>query len=276
MSDIIGSSPENEKSGSEEAQLKARACEFDEQLQKREAQFGPGHPSVAEILDQYAAFLRVNRLRPLDAANFTARARAIRGEAPQESITNGLRSKPRASARGKTVAAIFGGMVLLFVVSCAILVMNSANERRELAVDRQIGAQIHTPGASDIPSASSGPQLHPLNADSPGEAINVDTAITLTRTTVLYFHSDKCPYCRQMDPPVEQLSRRRPDLGFHTVYIDRPGSGDIDFESPAALQFDIHSVPQFRIYDARGAVAASGPQAKAQVKQWMLDAGVAR
>lgn len=53
------------------------------------------------------------------------------------------------------------------------------------------------------------------------------------------------------------------------VNIDRPESSGIDFHSPVAEQFDIHSVPKFRIYDERGNLFSTDEEAKRQVKDWV-------
>ena len=123
-------------------------------------------------------------------------------------------------------------------------------------------------GKSAPPSSSppAPPDLSQANTANPGQALAIDTVLVKGKTTVCEFYSDNCGPCREMAPIVEQIARAHPDVAFRKLNIDRPGMGEIDFESPLATQQNIHSVPYFRIYDGEGKVSAEGPDAKEQMR----------
>lgn len=58
--------------------------EMEKSLHNMEKSLGPEHIVIAKILDSYARLLRNNGLRPVDAVNLEARAKAIRAKHNQE------------------------------------------------------------------------------------------------------------------------------------------------------------------------------------------------
>jgi hypothetical protein len=62
-----------------------------------------------------------------------------------------------------------------------------------------------------------------------------------------------------------RLDSKRNDIIVHKVDINRPGIRGIDWESPVARQYNIHSVPYFMIYDPSGKLTHQGQEAYTEV-----------
>jgi len=59
------------------------------------------------------------------------------------------------------------------------------------------------------------------------------------------------------------------------VNIQRPEvSGRIDWQSPLAQQFQLHSIPHLMIFNRRGRLETQGPEAMKQVVDWLKEAGL--
>ncbi|MBT9585856.1 thioredoxin family protein [bacterium] len=122
------------------------------------------------------------------------------------------------------------------------------------------------------PSAPSSPDLKVVNSDHPGERLEIESALAPGKITVCEFFSDQCPPCREMASALKKLAGLRPDLAIRKFNLDRPQHNGIDFESPLAVQFQIDTVPCFRIYDEHGKLTARGSEAKDQVRNWYTQA----
>ena len=106
-----------------------------------------------------------------------------------------------------------------------------------------------------------------------GEGMPLDIAdyAVSEKTTIFVFHSDYCPPCNAIAPRLGALAARRDDIVAVEVNVDRGASGRIDWNSPLARQYDLHSIPHFVIYDSNGRVMAEGRQARTLVEQWMAE-----
>jgi hypothetical protein len=272
--------------------VSAQAREFEKGIRDCEAEHGPNHPDLADLLEEYAAFLRAKHMRALDAANLSARARVIRGTPPADAADDSERGddemagpgRQDTAGGGKTVLAICAALVLLFAGSIFTLMadMNMRSHNRDLEIDQR--ARADSPYYEPAPRAArnySGDARQTggliwATAGNPGERVDLNAILQKHKTTVVLFHSENCVYSSQMLSLVERFARARGDLCVCAVNIDRPDSEGIDFDSPVANQFDIHAVPKFRIYDERGVLAATDDEAKAQVKRWMQECRIAR
>ncbi|MFB3902494.1 MAG: TlpA family protein disulfide reductase [Acidobacteriota bacterium] len=109
---------------------------------------------------------------------------------------------------------------------------------------------------------------------SHGEEIDVKDHMVRGQTTVFDFYSQYCPPCRAVSPLLEELDRRRPDLTVVKVDINRPGYVGIDWQSPVARQFEIQSVPHFKVYAPDGTLQAEGPAGYAVMALLLEEAGI--
>lgn len=107
-----------------------------------------------------------------------------------------------------------------------------------------------------------------VNPTTPGQKVELGEHVVKGKTTLFEFYSTHCSACKEMDPILKYLSRRRGGLAIRQVLIDRPSATDIDFDSPVAEQFRLQITPSFRVHDPSGALIAEGAEAKALVRTW--------
>ena len=72
-----------------------------------------------------------------------------------------------------------------------------------------------------------------------------------------------------ISPLLEELGEKRPDLQIVKVDINRPGVTGIDWQSPLARQYDLKSIPHFKIYDSKGNVVDEGDPAYKKIMGWL-------
>ncbi len=104
-----------------------------------------------------------------------------------------------------------------------------------------------------------------INNQNPGEEIDIRIFVQEGKTTIFDFYSEYCPPCRRISPLLKGLDTRREDIIVHKVDINRPGIQGIDWGSPVAKQYNIHSVPFFMIYDTSGNLTHQGDAAYTEV-----------
>lgn len=117
-------------------------------------------------------------------------------------------------------------------------------------------ADTHTKGAK------------PLHI-SQGQPVKLEDYLVPGKTTVFDFFSEYCPPCRAISPKLEKLHAERDDLAVVKVDINRPGVKGIDWQSPVARQYDLHSIPHFKIFGPDGKLQAEGNDAYETVLGWV-------
>ena len=78
------------------------------------------------------------------------------------------------------------------------------------------------------------------------------------KTTIVDFTSNYCPPCRVVAPLLEKLHETRDDIAVVKVDINRPNVKGIDWKSPVARQYQLESVPNFKVFDPQGKLIAEG------------------
>jgi hypothetical protein len=115
----------------------------------------------------------------------------------------------------------------------------------------------------------------PPGADAPEIVLSHGAPIDLTehlikgQINIIDFYSKYCGPCRQIAPHLRRMDQERDDLTVIKVDINRPGVTGIDWGSPVARQFELHSVPHFRVYDAQGRLLADGRPAYQMVIDYL-------
>ena len=94
-----------------------------------------------------------------------------------------------------------------------------------------------------------------------GEKIRLEDYVVAGKTTIFDFYSQYCPPCVAIAPELEKLHARRADVVVVKVDINRPGHRGIDWQSPVAQQYELRSVPHFKIYGPNGRLKADGDKA---------------
>jgi thiol-disulfide isomerase/thioredoxin len=116
--------------------------------------------------------------------------------------------------------------------------------------------------------------LEEANAKNPGEKVNLHDLTQTGKYTIIEFYSLFSPDCLDMEPKLEKLARAREDMAIRRLNIDRDERErrKIDYESPLARQFQIHSVPEFKLFDQDEKLIAEGEQARHEVELALLKA----
>lgn len=104
-----------------------------------------------------------------------------------------------------------------------------------------------------------------------GATVDIKEHMVAGKITVFDFTSDFCPPCRQISPMLDALHARRDDLAVVKVDINRPDVRGIDWKSPVARQYDVGSVPHFKVYGADGKLMAEGDPAAQMVFGWIQE-----
>lgn len=101
-----------------------------------------------------------------------------------------------------------------------------------------------------------------------GAEVKITDYLVPGKTTVFDFTSEYCPPCRAIAPKLDALHAKRDDIVVVKVDINRPEHKGIDWKSPVARQYQLQSVPHFKVYGADGKLQAEGDAA------WQFVAGL--
>ena len=102
-----------------------------------------------------------------------------------------------------------------------------------------------------------------------GQEVDVADYLVPGKTTIVDFYSEYCPPCRAIAPKLAELHKSRDDIAVVKVDINRPGVKGIDWSSPVARQYKLHSIPHFKIFGPDGKLQAEGDAAYDQVAGWV-------
>jgi thiol-disulfide isomerase/thioredoxin len=91
---------------------------------------------------------------------------------------------------------------------------------------------------------------------SQGKEVKLADYLVPGKTVIFDFYSEYCPPCMRVAPALEKLHSKRADIVVVKVDINRPGVKGIDWKSPVAAQFNLHSIPHFKIYGPDGKLKA--------------------
>jgi len=83
------------------------------------------------------------------------------------------------------------------------------------------------------------------------------------------FYSKYCPPCMRISPLLEELGKKRSDIQVVKLDINRPDVVGIDWKSPLAGQYQLQSIPHFKIFDGSGKLLKEGDPAFQQVLGWL-------
>jgi thiol-disulfide isomerase/thioredoxin len=117
-------------------------------------------------------------------------------------------------------------------------------------------------------------KIRAINAYNPGAEFDIGSYLQKGKVTIVDFYSDYCPPCRQISPLLNKLDKRRQDIVVLPVDINRKGVKGIDWQSPLARQYELQSIPHFKIYDAEGNLAKEGQEAYMEVLMLLNRSGI--
>jgi thioredoxin 1 len=162
----------------------------------------------------------------------------------------------------RTVKPIARRALLVFAV--AALALMAAGCLMQAADPVTPGQQLTAEPVGATESAPSD-----VRVISYGQEVNIAEYVVRGKTTIFDFYSDGCPPCRALAPRLERLAESREDIALVVVDINRPGRRGIDWQSPVARQYGLHSIPHLRVFDANGNEQARGDQAYRLVQGWL-------
>jgi thioredoxin 1 len=85
----------------------------------------------------------------------------------------------------------------------------------------------------------------PVEVISHGEQVDINQHLALGNVTVVDFYADWCGPCRRLTPSLEQMAMSDPQVALRKIDI-------VNWRTPVAQQFNIHSIPQVNVYDRGG------------------------
>jgi thiol-disulfide isomerase/thioredoxin len=98
-------------------------------------------------------------------------------------------------------------------------------------------------------------QPEPLHV-SQGREIALTDFLVPGKTVVFDFTSKYCGPCQAYNEPLKLLHAKRADIVVVKVDINRPDVQGIDWQSPVARQYDLRSIPHFKVYSPEGRLVA--------------------
>jgi len=105
-----------------------------------------------------------------------------------------------------------------------------------------------------------------------GATIQLADYLVAGKTVIFDFTSQFCPPCRAIAPSLHKLHEQRADIVVVEVDINRPETKGIDWQSPVAQQFGLHSIPHFKVYGPDGKLQVEDtpddPKARTLVTSW--------
>jgi thiol-disulfide isomerase/thioredoxin len=104
---------------------------------------------------------------------------------------------------------------------------------------------------------------------SHGQEVKITDYLVPEKTVIFDFTSEYCPPCRAIAPRLDKLHASREDIVVVKVDINRPGVKGIDWRSPVVSQYEIKSVPNFKVYGPDGKLLAEGKEASKLVYGWL-------
>jgi len=102
-----------------------------------------------------------------------------------------------------------------------------------------------------------------------GEKVALSDHLVPGKTTIFDFTSKYCGPCQAYNQPLALLHAQRADLAVVKVDINRPDVKGIDWKSPVALQYQMNSIPHFKVYGPDGQLLAEGKAARQMVDKWI-------
>lgn len=161
------------------------------------------------------------------------------------------------SESSKKLFLYAGSIILTVMVSAACSVQSSRSD------------EPFSPSAGQATSQNSQGDYLPVNTANPGQPIELRDYLVSGKTTIFDMYSEYCGPCRAIRPGLEALAAKRSDIAIRAVDINRQGVRGIDWDSPLAQQYEIRSVPHFKIFDAEGRLVAEGKTARSMVRQML-------
>lgn len=103
---------------------------------------------------------------------------------------------------------------------------------------------------------------------SMGQEVKLTDYLVPGKITIFDFYSHYCPPCMAEAPRVKKLHETRADVAVVEVDVNRPGVKGIDWSSPVVKEFQLDSIPHFKVFNPDGKLMAEGDDARLLVDSW--------
>ena len=142
--------------------------------------------------------------------------------------------------------------------------------RRTLTLGLALVAGVALAVAASADLTSKGPKPRRIAA---GQEVKITDYLVPGKITVFDFTSEFCPPCRAIAPALEKMHGKRADIAVVAVDINRPDVKGIDWKSPVARQYNLNSIPHFKVFGPDGKLMAEdGPEdakARSMIVKWL-------
>jgi len=95
-----------------------------------------------------------------------------------------------------------------------------------------------------------------------GKHIDLTEVVVPGKVTIVDFYADWCGPCRRISPHLEQLAKSDPQVFLRKIDI-------VDWKTPVVQQYNIHSVPNIRVFDRRGKMVGAPTSSLQQVQDYV-------
>lgn len=113
-----------------------------------------------------------------------------------------------------------------------------------------------------------------VNSERPGREMDLKDHLVKGKINIVDFYSDYCPPCVKIAPLLAELDKKDEGKVVIKVDINRKGVEGIDWQSPLARQYNLQSIPHFRIYDEKLELVNEGRPAFNRILQWFQAADI--
>jgi thiol-disulfide isomerase/thioredoxin len=113
-----------------------------------------------------------------------------------------------------------------------------------------------------------------VNANNPGEKLDITKYLVKGKINIVDFYSEFCPPCKKISPLLSKLDKKRDDIVVIKIDINRKGIKGIDWRSPLAKQYELRSIPHFKIYDGEGNKLSEGMVARQKIAVYFNEAEI--
>ena len=112
----------------------------------------------------------------------------------------------------------------------------SASLRQKALAQAEVSAKAQAP----VPAGS---KINVVRGN--GQNIDLSSVLKPGKVIIVDFFADWCGPCKLLSPQLEQLAAKNPDVYLCKIDI-------VDWKKPIVKQFNLHGIPDVRVYDRSG------------------------